>query len=403
LSIYKLSSQIELQMKNLLFAGLFCLSLGLFAQDALVSVPFELYGDHIFVKVNVDGSDPQDFIFDTGDGLTVLDIDVAKSLGLDLDHKQQTSSAQGTITGALIKHNRIDLGGLQMEKNVKIYATSLKHLEISIGRNVDGIIGYDLLHHHAVGINYDDMTFNVYDSSLYPKDGVRIPIKMVSGIPTVQASATLNDGNTIKGTFYVNTGAGTSMDFNTPFANENEIISKTGKHYSYPVKGLGDVESKHYEGRVASFTVGNVTVENMPIGISQVNSGLQGDKRTAGIIGNRLLKQYNMMIDIKSSSLFLTPNNSAGRAMSVNCSGIDVQMNEEQTDVLIHRVFEGSPAEEAGVMVNDILVSIDGKNASELGLMDVEKMLKTPGKTVKLTLKNGGEMKEIELTLKELI
>ncbi|MFZ9046529.1 MAG: aspartyl protease family protein [Cyclobacteriaceae bacterium] len=390
-------------MKRLLFVGIFCSGFGLFAQDELVSVPFELYGDHIFIKLNVDGSEPQDFIFDTGDGLTVLDIDVAKSLGLDLDHKQQTSSAQGTITGALIKHNRIDVGGLQMEKNVKIYATSLKHLEISIGRNVDGIIGYDLLQHHAVNINYDNMTFNVYDPSVFPTDGVKIPIKMVSGIPTVQGSVTLNDGNTIEGIFYVNTGAGTTMDFNTPFATANDIISKTGQHYSYPVKGLGDVESMHYEGRVASFSVGNVRVDQMPIGISQVNSGLQGDKRVAGIIGNRLLKQYNVTVDIKSSSLYLSPNQSAGAPIPVNCSGLDVQMNEEQSDVLIHRVFEGSSAEEAGISVNDILVQIDGMDASELGLMNVRKILKTPGKMVKLTLKSARDTKEVELMLKELI
>lgn len=373
------------------------------AQSPVVSVPFELYGDHIFIQVSVDGSAPQDFIFDTGDGLTVLDIDVAQSLGLDLDHKQQTSSAQGTITGALIKHNRIDVGGLQMEGNVKIYATSLKHLEISIGRNVDGIIGYDLMHHHAIGINYTDMTFNVYDSSQYPKTGAKLPIKIVSGIPTITASATLNDGNKVSGTFYINTGAGTTMDFNTPFAKENDIISKTGQHYSYPVKGLGDAESLHYEGRVTSFDLGEISIENMPIGISQVSTGLQGDKRTAGIIGNKLLKKYNMILDIKSGYIFLEENAAASKPFAVNSSGLDIQMSKDQNDLLIHRVFEGTQAESAGILENDILQSIDGKDASELGLMKVEEMLRQAGNTVKLTIKRASETITVTLDLKELI
>jgi predicted aspartyl protease len=390
-------------MKKILLATVFVSSFLANAQTPKVSVPFELYGDHIFIKLSVDGSEPQDFIFDTGDGLTVLDIDVAKSLGLNLDHKQRTSSAQGSISGALIKHNSIDLGGMNMEKNVKIYATSLKHLEISIGRNVDGIIGYDIFHHHAVGIDYSTKTFNVYDSSSLPKKGTALDIKLVSGIPTISASVTLNDGQSLSGTFYVNTGAGTTVDFNTPFANQNNVIDRTGEHYSYPVKDLGDTESMHYEGRVKSFNMGSIKIENMPIGISQVATGLQGDKRTAGIIGNRLLKQFNMVLDIKGGKLYLDPNDKFGKPVAVNCSGVDVQMNGDQSEILIHRVFEGSDAEKAGIMTDDVLVSINGKSASEMGLMKVEKLLKTPGSTVKLKIRRGSETKEIALTLKELI
>ena len=139
------------------------------------------------------------------------------------------------------------------------------------------------------------MSFNVYDASGFPKNGTTLNIKLVSGIPTITAKATLNDGQTTTGTFYINTGAGTTMDFNTPFAKQNDVISKTGEHYSYPVKGLGDEETMHYEGRVKSFMIGDLVIENMPIGISQAQTGLQADKRTAGIIGNRLLKQLSTL------------------------------------------------------------------------------------------------------------
>ncbi|MDP4679453.1 MAG: hypothetical protein NWS46_03700, partial [Cyclobacteriaceae bacterium] len=40
------------------------------AQSPLTSVPFELYGDHVFIKIKVNNSRDLDFIFDTGDGLT---------------------------------------------------------------------------------------------------------------------------------------------------------------------------------------------------------------------------------------------------------------------------------------------------------------------------------------------
>ena len=89
----------------------------------------ELYGDHIFIHLSVDGSEPLDFIFDTGDGLPVIDLDIAKMLNLDLNHSASKTSAQGAIKGALIDHNTIELNGIELEKDIQLYATSLRHLE----------------------------------------------------------------------------------------------------------------------------------------------------------------------------------------------------------------------------------------------------------------------------------
>ena len=47
-------------------------------------IPFELISRHIFVRIKVNNSDPLWFIFDTGDKLAIIDLERAKSLGLDL-------------------------------------------------------------------------------------------------------------------------------------------------------------------------------------------------------------------------------------------------------------------------------------------------------------------------------
>ena len=373
------------------------------AQAPLTTVPFTLHGDHIFVQLSVDHSDPLDFIFDTGDGLTVLDLNVAQDLGLDLKHVEYHESVQGLISGAIIKHNTLELNGMLMEKNIKVYSTSLNHLEISIGRNVDGIVGWDLLRHHPVTIDWDNNVIEVYADGDHPKLGTPIPFKLVNSIPTIEATTVLNNGESITGTYFVNTGAGTSMDFNTPFAKANNIADKTGEHYSYLIKGLGDVETKHFEGRLKSFDMGGHVFNDIPIGISESMSGLQGDPKVAGIIGSRFLRQMNMVLDYSNNTIYFSENSLYGKKIPVNCSGLDVQMTEDKSGVLIHQVYEGSPAADAGVKQNDQLVSIDGKSAMEMGLIGIEEALKEIGATVELVIKSGGSEKTITITLKELI
>lgn len=390
-------------MKYLFIAIICFVSFTGHSQSPVTTSAFELYGDHIFVKLSVDDSEPLDFILDTGDGLTVIDLDVAKRLNLPLDHKQSTTSAQGSITGALIKHNKVELNDLVLEKNIKIYATGLKHLEISIGRNIDGIIGYDMLHHHIVRLNYDLKQIEVYDSGSYPKKGEEMAFKFHTAIPVISGYITLNNGESIEGDFFLNTGAGTTLDFNTPFANANGIIDKTGEHYSYFVKGLGNKETKHYEGRVKSLRFGSFSFEDLPIGISQVQSGIQGDKKMAGIIGNKVLSRFNILFDYKLHKIYLEENSNGKKDFTVNCSGIDVQMDENLEKVLIHQVFEGSQAEAAGIKLNDEIVNVNGKAVSGMTLIEIEDILKKSGTEVSLTLNQGGTSKEVSLDLKSIL
>lgn len=387
-------------MKQLASLLLICFTMNAMAQAPMVSIPFEKYGDHIIIKISVDDSEPLDFIFDTGDGITVLDEEVANRLEL-VKHKVILN--EGTVSASLIKHNKVEINGFLMEKNIKVYSTNLNHLEISLGRDIDGIIGFDLLHHHTIRVDYDNGIMQIYDLGRFPVFGEPIPFKLNTSIPYIEGKVTLNNDETLEGTFFIMTGAGTTMDFNTPFAEDNDLIHKTGEHYSYFVKSISQVETKHYEGEVKSFAFGSETVNNLPIGISQAKSGTQAHKKISGIIGNKLLSRYNITIDLPSKTLYLEKNKNFKEPYVVNCSGIDVQLSKDMKKVLIHQIIENSPAANAGIMVDSEMVSIGGKPAVELGLVAIRNMLKKPGETVDMVIKNESGEKKISLELKSLL
>ncbi len=392
-------------MKNFILCLLLLTSFQNIAQKPLTSTKMELFGNHIFIHLSVDGSEPLNFIFDTGDGLPVIDLDVAKKLNLNLKHKSTKASAQGAIDGALIEHNTIELNGITLEKDIELYATSLKHLEMSIGKNIDGIIGYDLLYHYVVKLNYDEWKFELYNQETYKHDGSgeTFKFKIDNYIPHITGKVKLNDGEVLSHDFFLNTGAGTTLDFNTKYAKKNKIIERTGEHFSYPVAGLSQKETTHYEGRVKTFSFSSFEFENMPIGISTAKHGIQNNRKVAGILGNKILKYFNITFDYKQKKVHFTKNRYFKKLFKVDASGLNLQLSKDLSKVLVHAVYDNSPAKSVGIKVESEILRVNGKDVNEYTLPELKDLLEEENKKVELVLLQMGEKKTVVLELKELI
>ena len=392
-------------MKKFIYCLLIAFGLSSLAQKPFTSTKMELFGDHIFIHLSVDGSEPLDFIFDTGDGLPVIDLDIAKKLNLNLDHKSTKTSAQGAIEGALIDHNTIELNGIQLEKDIQLYASSLRHLEMSIGKNIDGIIGYDLLHHYVVRLNYNELLFELYDENSYNHDGsgYSFEFELDNYIPHIEGEVTLNDGQVLKGDFFINTGAGTTLDFNTRFAEKNDIINKTGDHFSYPVAGLSKKETTHYEGRVKRFDLGEFQFNELPIGISTAKHGIQNNKKVAGILGNKVLKKFNITFDYSRKKIHFVKNRNYSDSFKVNASGLYLQLSQDMSKVLAHRVYDASPAKKAGIEKDAEILRVNDKDIKEYTLPELRKILEQSNNEVELVILQAGEEKTYSLSLNELI
>lgn len=391
-------------MKKLfvLSAGIFMSISSLIAQNqiSLTTLPFEIYGDHVFIKLKVNNSRNLNFIFDTGDGLTVLNEETARKLGMSSNININIPSAEGSIKGNLIKHQKIKINNLEL-KNVKIYETSINHLEISIGRNIDGIIGYDMLKDYVIYMNYDKKSMTIYDPSTYKYlgNGKTCPIKFTGKIPYIPATITFANNEVISGDFFINTGAKTTVDFNTPFVESNNLTSKVGKSFIYLVAGLGSIEYEHHEGKVNNFSFNDFSFDNMPVGLSHAKSGLQNHKKIEGIIGGGLLRKFNIVYDYNKRKIYWEKNQNYNTGFSINASGLELQLSKDKTKVLVHKVFDNSPASATGITVNSELNEINGKSALEIGLTELRKILRANGNTVNIKI----DGKSYDITLKSMI
>ncbi len=375
------------------------------AQTAKTKIPFELFGEHIFIKLQVNDSEPLDFIFDTGDGLTVLDINKARDLNILSDAKVTKTSAGGTVTGALLKHQKITVGGQDIS-DVELYETSLDHLEISIGRSIDGIIGYDVLKNFAVRIDYNAMEFSLYDKDnfKYTGSGDRFDLDLHNYIPYIPGTVTLANGETLKGDFFVDTGAGTTIDFNTPFVDKHKMISKIGNQYSYLVSGISDNETMHYKGKAALFKFGSFVFNGIPIGLSQAEHGIQASKKVDGILGNELLKRFNMVLDYEGGKIYMERNDVFDDVFRIDAAGFDLQYGAGMEDVFIHVIHENSPAAAEGIDVNAQLIEVAGKAVSSYSLPELKNLFSNANdQSIAIKILQNGEYLDIELPLKNLL
>jgi carboxyl-terminal processing protease len=83
--------------------------------------------------------------------------------------------------------------------------------------------------------------------------------------------------------------------------------------------------------------------------------------------------------------------------------GIGVEVGMRNNIPTVVRVLQNNPAEKAGVMVDDIIIKINGESTEKLTLDEVvSKIRGESGTTVKLTVNRAGEEKEFSMTREQV-
>ena len=118
----------------------------------------------------------------------------------------------------------------------------------------------------------------------------------------------------------------------------------------------------------------------------------------AGISGmlNYLGDDYSVYMDEETSESF-------NEQVEGKYTGIGVEIVASEDGVTVNRVFEGSPAKEAGLEKGDIFIKVDGEDVTKKTPSDLSTMIRgsKTGK-VKVVIKRGDEEKEYTLKLKEV-
>ena len=102
---------------------------------------------------------------------------------------------------------------------------------------------------------------------------------------------------------------------------------------------------------------------------------------------------------------FLTPEERKQNDQSLSGTyvGIGVQLEEKNGEVVVAAPIDGSPAEEAGISSDDVLLAVDGKSVRGDEVSEVVEKVKGPeGTSVELTVRHDGERRAYDLQRAEI-
>ncbi|NLR77168.1 aspartyl protease family protein [Chitinophaga eiseniae] len=367
-------------MKKAFSVALFILLLIGESKGQIATFKYVHYDSQIFIKVRLnDETDTLNFIFDSGAGNTVIDLNTAKkipSLSVDTGAGISATGAGGAQKVFLISNYAIiHLGNIQLG-SVPMIAMDLLHLSEQFGRKIDGIIGYDLLKSFLTEMNTDDSTIYLYSFKDKIKAKYKSPLsfKFYSNIPIVQCAFKLKNGAEYSGPFLFDTGAGITAFINTPYVRANGLLKKSGSAIMHTTENL-TTSSTSYDVRIRGFSIQHNTFNDLIISLTDVKEGVNAMKDITGILGNKIILRFNILFDYSNRRIYLSPGRQYETPFESIFSGLSFRIKDQK--VLINSVVPQSVEERLGIIAGDELLSVNGNTTKEM--YAIKKYFKIPG------------------------
>ncbi len=403
-------------MKKLfLIASLFLLinsnSFLLLSQKPIASLPFELVGDYIIVKASINNNPPLSFILDTGVRRTIItELSENDSISFEyVERREMLGLGYGKSLFAFVSNNnQIQVGRLKMpSRTVYVLESDVLNLSRQTGTKVNGLLGFDFFENHVVQIDYTTRRIRFYESDMFvaPKKYTPVPLDIIN--QKIFVDLLISDANNYcrKSKVLIDTGARLNAWFQTFTEDalsvpDKNIYGRLGEGFS------GEISGKL--SRFPKLCLGNFCFKNTTIAFpdSIAISGILLDGDRDGTVGSSLLRRFNLYFDVKRSILYLKPNSYFSKSFTYNVAGMEiVQIIQNLPHYRVVSVWEGSPAEEAGIRVGDSIIEINREKVFSLTLSQVRGILERPSsRPLKIVLlRNDGERIEVNLNMKARI
>jgi predicted aspartyl protease len=283
------------------------------ATNDVVGIPFEFYRDSVIVQVKVDGKGPFNMLLDTGVNPSVIDRETAKAIGLKLSAQGQSASGSGTDANLTYETSlpMVELGGLKAA-NVEALATDLSKMSETLGKPLQGVLGYSLLKDRVVQLDYPKRVARFYSNSPYSQAAANSDNSTRTTLPFTYRDDILVDGILVNGkkvTATFDTGSNSTFQI-APGAITRLGLEKEAREAqaSHSVGFNGTAENR--KGKVKNITIGGISIDGPTVVF--FNNGAGYDDAAWGLrIGNAFLKEFVMTVDYQKKIITLERPNQA--------------------------------------------------------------------------------------------
>lgn len=348
-----------------------------------ITIPFKWHDGHIIIPITVNGSEPLRLAFDSGAAVTVLfESERANGLKLNIE-RQLTLNSSGQIAN-VINDNTIGLGGVEL-KNLTILHVPLEHSPIFSSVDdayFDGAIGYDLLSRFTIMVDYvnETLTLSQKQSGIFdPVEWQALPIDTAERVPYVDALLNSDSANGFAinkaSKLLVDTGAPFYLYINPDLHTKIELPTRF-----YESKGNGFNGSYHrFTGRLEKLTIGKYHFTKLATHFDRTDFR---DLAGIGLLGNALLKKFDLVFDYSSETLFVRPNSEFSDESALDKSGLDIKPHSKGAIVLA--VAPNTAADRVGLKAQDVITDFDAIPISAANFDELKNLLSSEKNHTKL-------------------
>lgn len=410
-------------------------------------IRFKFINNLIVIPLKINGK-KLSFILDSGVSKTILfNITQNDSIGLNSVEKVSLRGlGKGEPVEALLsKNNKLSLKNIvSYDETIYVIVRDYFDLSSKMGTTIHGIIGYNLLSNYVVKINYKNRYIDFYDPENFELKRCRkcetFPLNFYRKKPFIDAKVQLDTiGDKLTDVkLLIDSGGSdaiwlfehTKPEIVTPINHFNDIL---GEGLSGSIYGN--------RSRISTFKLGSFIIEQPTVSfldsISTKNARMYKERN--GSIGSNILKRFIVWFNYANNTITFKKNGSFKKGFNYNMSGLDVVYNGKQLvkeeDVRsysdaynqsvsstnsvkfitsfsykfkpsyrIRNIVANSPADKAGLKVDDIILRLNNKPAHEYQLGEIiQKFQEKDGKRIKITVDRKGEKLKFQFRLEKKV
>lgn len=274
-----------------------------------------------------------------------------------------------------------------------------------VGTKIYGLLGYYFFNSFLVELRYSSKRLLFREPGAGGKiKGERIPIEIINSKPYITISIENPELGKIDIKTIVDNGASHAISLEklneAPFpVPQSSIPANLGVGMSGLIYGS--------IGRLTTLKIGSFVLKNVLASYPKYDDVAAKVflKDRNGNLGADILSRFNVVFDYEDNSMYLKKGSQFNRPFEHDMSGIEVYLQDGKTrHYFISRVEPDSPAEKAGIKVDDEILFINFQAVSSFKLDDINNLFKSAnGKTIILSIYRSKELMVKTFKLKQRI
>lgn len=356
--------------------------------------------DHAFiVDATVNGKNVS-LMFDTGFAGWV-NVDSTINLGKP-DGKITLVDFVGTQEADTVKIKSLKLGGLNAKMDADASAVldpGNSDYSSSYGIHCDGIMGLSAIKNQITEINFEKSKFIFYPNTMditkrVPDNKKTFLVPLLStGLSSLEMKVKTAEGKAL--IMALDTG---NSFYATSHKESLERVGvwPVGRKPSFMTSAgvaSGVVDSWYI--RMPQMSIFGIPVENSIWDVIDLPSS---QSNADGTVGYGFLKNFNIIIDYERRRVWL--ENFTGKVINEEPAetGMTAYWDKGSKNYVVVHVQDSSPAAKAGIKRGDLLLSVDGDEALNIGFERMKAKLEgKAGTKVKLALSRRGDLYRVEV------